>query len=1197
MRSFEERLTNHLEATALLSTLIQPSSDQLRLDKLDTFSRKLLRRDFMIAFAGHFSAGKSSMINALTGESILPTSPIPTSANIVTLRQGETDQAIVSFHDRPAVRLASEDDLHHLSQLGRDGTVKQIDITHATSALPPGLVLMDTPGVDSVDDAHRISTESALHVADLIFYVMDYNHVQSELNFTVTKDLLASVPELYLIVNQVDKHQASELSFDAFKRSVVRSFAAHGVKPKGIFFTSLRDAAFDGNDFDAVKQLVDQSIRDAQPKLIESAQTTLEVLHEEHVDYLEAQIEDAAHAMHDIVTANELADAASLFERLSKIEHQLTLFAPEHWSSRFSSHRESLLRNATLMPFELREKMKTFLESRQPSYKVGLFRSAKKTQEAQHVIADDVLRALQSVTASEINLHIRKLMKQSLTEIDLLSDQHSLRIDQLPLDPPLSVIEEALQDGITITGESVLQFTNRVVASVSAWYVKETNAWRDAIRKELTQETIFAKTEREAERAVLKQKGELITSFKETEHVLARYLEHADEPTPADMEAARDQLEHWTLELERSTTDILPFDGFETTIEQELDITPDATAATVTSRYQLDDIQHVQAILADVRGFEDAAAYLQQKLARVATSDFTIALFGAFSAGKSSFCNALLGQRVLPVSPNPTTASINRIKPVTVSQPHGTATIQFKSEANLLNDLNEALQPFAISMNTVADVVTWLTARSANELHDASFLLAFLRGYPTVKSFIGTEQTVDQPSFEDYVAQEHLSCFVDVIDLYFDSPLTRLGITLVDTPGADSINARHTDVAFEYIKNADAILFVTYYNHAFARADREFLIQLGRVKDAFELDKMFFIVNAIDLATSAAEQQDVLQYVGTELKRFGIRAPRLFGVSSLNALAEKQRGTDEQSGMEAFEATFHQFLNHDLKGLAVQSLTEETDKTIHRLDRLIEQTERNIARKDARLAELTVLEQDVVTHFAHTRTDLVHQDLFAEIHELLHHVNQRIYYRFPDFFKEAYHPVRFANETKAVALQQALVELLGFLRYDFEQELRVTHFRIDSWLQRAIERRLEEETTFVTKLNPSFQLPPIDVSPLPTLTFNGPFQDDTNYRSVKSYFRNPKAFFERNEKEQLKDALMALTKPDAVSYLEHEESRLRQTAEQHLDDVFATVYPQLKDTLLKQIETERSTLTDANPLAPFKAAQAKLHDLIEQSVH
>ncbi|MER2010089.1 MAG: hypothetical protein ABS939_21860, partial [Psychrobacillus sp.] len=89
---------------------------------------------------------------------------------------------------------------------------------------------------------------------------------------------------------------------------------------------------------------------------------------------------------------------------------------------------------------------------------------------------------------------------------------------------------------------------------------------------------------------------------------------------------------------------------------------------------------------------------------------------------------------------------------------------------------------------------------------------------------------------------------------------------------------RHTGVAFDYIRNADAVLFVTYFNHAFAKADREFLIQLGRVKDSFELDKMFFVVNAIDLASNEEEADLVKQYVKAELQRFGIRFPRVFGV-------------------------------------------------------------------------------------------------------------------------------------------------------------------------------------------------------------------------------------------------------------------------------------------------------------------------------
>ena len=77
---------------------------------------------------------------------------------------------------------------------------------------------MDTPGVDSTDDAHRLSTESALHLADLVFYTMDYNHVQSELNFRFTKELMRYNDNVYLIINQIDKHRESELPFEDFQK-------------------------------------------------------------------------------------------------------------------------------------------------------------------------------------------------------------------------------------------------------------------------------------------------------------------------------------------------------------------------------------------------------------------------------------------------------------------------------------------------------------------------------------------------------------------------------------------------------------------------------------------------------------------------------------------------------------------------------------------------------------------------------------------------------------------------------------------------------------------------------------------------------------------------------------------------------------------------------------------------------------------
>src|SRR5699024_5027236 len=168
-----------------------------------------------------------------------------------------------------------------------------------------------------------------------------------------------------------------------------------------------------------------------------------------------------------------------------------------------------------------------------------------------------------------------------------------------------------------------------------------------------------------------------------------------------------------------------------------------------------------------------------------------------------------------------------------------------------------------------------------------SYLRAMVKGYDARKGNLGQELTISLDEFASFIVDEEKACYIEIVDLYYDCDLTRKGITIVDTPGADSVNARHTNVSFDYIKHADAILYVTYYNHAISSADRDFLMQLGRVKEAFELDKMFFIVNASDLAQSEQDLKLVLDYVKNQLLELGIRFPKIFPVSSKLSLENK----------------------------------------------------------------------------------------------------------------------------------------------------------------------------------------------------------------------------------------------------------------------------------------------------------------------
>ena len=94
MNTFDEKIKQLLQQSAIQYKIYQKNEDIERMDKLNLFAKKLLRKEYVIGFAGHFSAGKSSMINALSGEDILASSPIPTSANIAKVHKSKEDYAI-----------------------------------------------------------------------------------------------------------------------------------------------------------------------------------------------------------------------------------------------------------------------------------------------------------------------------------------------------------------------------------------------------------------------------------------------------------------------------------------------------------------------------------------------------------------------------------------------------------------------------------------------------------------------------------------------------------------------------------------------------------------------------------------------------------------------------------------------------------------------------------------------------------------------------------------------------------------------------------------------------------------------------------------------------------------------------------------------------------------------------------------------
>ena len=92
-----------LEQIASVYLQLKSHHDNENALKMIDIYEKFLNEELVIGFAGHFSAGKSSMINKLLEQEVLPKSPIPTSANIVKILSGK-ESAKVFFHNETPIQ-------------------------------------------------------------------------------------------------------------------------------------------------------------------------------------------------------------------------------------------------------------------------------------------------------------------------------------------------------------------------------------------------------------------------------------------------------------------------------------------------------------------------------------------------------------------------------------------------------------------------------------------------------------------------------------------------------------------------------------------------------------------------------------------------------------------------------------------------------------------------------------------------------------------------------------------------------------------------------------------------------------------------------------------------------------------------------------------------------------------------------------
>jgi small GTP-binding protein len=174
LRAREQELLQRLRAAL---EAYQPDVQAEDLRRLEEASAQLDQL-FLLVIAGEFNSGKSSFINALLGEQVLPEGVTPTTDRINLLRWGPS----VSEHAREAYLL---------------------ERTHPAEVLRE-LNIVDTPGTNAVVRRHEELTRDFVPRSDLVLFVTSADRPFTESERQFLEQVRAWGKKIVLIINKAD---------------------------------------------------------------------------------------------------------------------------------------------------------------------------------------------------------------------------------------------------------------------------------------------------------------------------------------------------------------------------------------------------------------------------------------------------------------------------------------------------------------------------------------------------------------------------------------------------------------------------------------------------------------------------------------------------------------------------------------------------------------------------------------------------------------------------------------------------------------------------------------------------------------------------------------------------------------------------------------------------------------------------------
>jgi GTP-binding protein EngB required for normal cell division len=190
---------------------------------------------FYVAVVGQFKRGKSTLINALAGDTLLPTGVVPVTAVVTVVRHGPERAVRIRTADGAWRDIALEQLREYVSEEANPDNAKGVagvEVFAPSQLLTAGMCLVDTPGLGSVFAAGAKATRAFLPHIDAAIVVLGADPPISEEELALVEEVAQQVQKIVVVLNKADRVSDRERSeAKAFIDRVLIDHLGRGLGP------------------------------------------------------------------------------------------------------------------------------------------------------------------------------------------------------------------------------------------------------------------------------------------------------------------------------------------------------------------------------------------------------------------------------------------------------------------------------------------------------------------------------------------------------------------------------------------------------------------------------------------------------------------------------------------------------------------------------------------------------------------------------------------------------------------------------------------------------------------------------------------------------------------------------------------------------------------------------------------------------